>query len=244
MIPIQISNCPITGLERKLTYDFYWLTTSKQIIIRCYIDYYSNNIIVSNKIALKPYTRDLIAAENLVDASNGRILTQEDLEANKELINQIQKHEKWVIDNNNYQQYLLDKQSYEEEYEANRELIEDYYSKLNDHNIYLLYQQYYQDLENYNNLSEEDKINQEEPIRPTEEEIFEDVIVPEIPYIPQGVVWVPNPGEEPFNPTDPPITTIKEYDFYSMVVGNTQIILPNMLKQIILQRDTEGKFNI
>lgn len=67
---IQISDCPITGLQRKLTYDFYWLQSVRQIIIRCYVSHFDENELIENA-RIVSYYRDLVASDNLVNPNTG-----------------------------------------------------------------------------------------------------------------------------------------------------------------------------
>lgn len=65
---IIISNCPVTGLSRKLEYDFLILKQVKQIIIECTIRYYNadGNEIVTNGIT--SFKRSLVASDSKVNA--------------------------------------------------------------------------------------------------------------------------------------------------------------------------------
>lgn len=76
---IQISDCPITGLQRKLTYDFYWLTTIKQIIVNCHISHYQDDELINNA-RINNYDRQLVASDSLVNPVNGHIYTQQELD--------------------------------------------------------------------------------------------------------------------------------------------------------------------
>lgn len=64
---IQISNCPITGLARKLEYDFLILKKIKQIIIACTVYYIDSEGEIVNKNGLTPYKRDLVASDSKVN---------------------------------------------------------------------------------------------------------------------------------------------------------------------------------
>lgn len=75
---IAISNCPTTGLQRKVTYDFYWFVQARQIIIRCTITYFKDGDPVTD-VRLKPYVRDLVASDSYVDPQTGFVLTEADI---------------------------------------------------------------------------------------------------------------------------------------------------------------------
>lgn len=125
---ITISNCPITGLKRKLTYDFYWLSSQNKIVIQCYVNYYDESDNIIETAGIKSFQRCLTASDSLVDKTNGHIYT--DLELSE--------------------------------------------------------------------MSDEEKEQ----------------------------------------------NTMHEYDFYVYVLGITPLILPQLISQIILQRDSENKFDI
>lgn len=126
---ITISNCPLTGLQRKVNYNFHWFTKLKQIIIECEVHFFKNDIEVDST-RIKPYTRNLVASDSLVRNDTGQVLTPQE---------------------------ILD----------------------------------------FNQL--------------------------------------------PFTPT---YGLMEEYDFYAYVLGVTPIILPQLIEQIILVRDSENKFDI
>lgn len=70
---IQISNCPITGLTRKVRRNFLWYEIDRQIIIECFVSFYDSQ---GNKIEnerIKTYKRNLVASNSLVDF-NGVLL--------------------------------------------------------------------------------------------------------------------------------------------------------------------------
>jgi len=70
---IQISNCPVTGLIRKLEYDFLILKTVKQIIIDCTIHYFDNDGIMINSNRLSSYKKLLVASDSLVNSQTGEL---------------------------------------------------------------------------------------------------------------------------------------------------------------------------
>lgn len=64
---ITISNCPITGLTRKLEYDFLIMKQVKQIIIACTVYYIDVAGEIIDKNGLTPYKRDLVASDSKVN---------------------------------------------------------------------------------------------------------------------------------------------------------------------------------
>jgi len=95
---IQISNCPISGLERKLTYDFLWFQTNRQIIVRCFIEHFSGSISINNA-RINNYYRDLIASDSLVDASrNGWVLSQPEIDSHNVKLQEIATYEKYLTE--------------------------------------------------------------------------------------------------------------------------------------------------
>lgn len=72
---IQISNCPISGLTRKVEYNFLWYKLQRQIIIECFVSFFDAQ---GNKIEnerIKTYKRNLVASDSLVDF-NGVLLPE------------------------------------------------------------------------------------------------------------------------------------------------------------------------
>lgn len=174
---ITISNCPITGLKRKLTYDFYWLQSQRKIIIMCSIEHYDNNNNKVNNARIVNYQRALTASDSLVKLPTGELLTEEETT----------------------------------EFLAAKKLIDNYNVALTIYN---------QNMITYNALLTE--YNSHEP-------------------------RIGNPPSEPIAPVQPaalPFDAIEEYDFYVSVLGVTELILPNLIHQIILARDLQGKFDI
>ncbi len=82
---ITISNDPITGLKRKLTYDFYWLSSTRRIVIQCTITSYNELDEKVENARVKTYDVPLIASDSMVDPTNGHIYTPEELAADPEL---------------------------------------------------------------------------------------------------------------------------------------------------------------
>lgn len=70
---IQISNCPVTGLVRKLEYDFLILKTVRQIIIDCTVHYFNNQGVIVNSNGLKSYKRPLVASDSLINSQTGEL---------------------------------------------------------------------------------------------------------------------------------------------------------------------------
>ncbi len=69
---ITISNCPVTGLERKVDYDFHWLKTQKQVIISCVVSHYKDGEKVQAKSVIDLHV-DLLADNGTkVDSATGQ----------------------------------------------------------------------------------------------------------------------------------------------------------------------------
>lgn len=87
MTPINISNCPTTGLTRKITsYDFLWFQELEQIIVDCKISYYNISGSIVSSLTNNPNSgrKKLIASDTLVDpTNNGSFLTEEQIQHNK-----------------------------------------------------------------------------------------------------------------------------------------------------------------
>jgi hypothetical protein len=76
---IQISNCPDTGLVRKVVKkDLYKLETCRQVILRCLITHFKDGVAVENG-RIHSYSKDLVASDSLVNPSTGVLLTPEQL---------------------------------------------------------------------------------------------------------------------------------------------------------------------
>lgn len=227
---IQISNDPISGLTRKVEYDFYWFRSTKQIIIDCMVYYYKDGEKI-NDIRLKPYNRKLVASDSLVNPQTGEVLTDEQIIEWNNIKNIYNQYQNKLSDyNTNYNQYLI--------------LLNEYNNFLENmpENQQELLDQYEIDYENYLILLEQYNIDYQEFLNNPE------LSEPEAPISPEPIY---NPLEpiEPENPTLSPEpinlpALIEEYDFYAYVLGITPIIIPDMLSNIILLRDFQGKFNI
>jgi hypothetical protein len=193
---ISISNCPVTGLERKVEYDFHWFTRSRQIIVKCTVDYYKDGVPVTGLQRIKPYTRDLVASDSLVNPQTGEILSPAQIE----------------------------------DYRVNKTALDAYQSAVAVYDSAMLI--YANQLAAYEaaviaygeamSASPQNPLNLPNPVPP---------IVPFASPVPSPM---PEPGPAP----------IEEYDFYTMVLGVTPVILPDLLEQIILLRDSQGKFDI
>lgn len=85
---ITISNCPITGLKRKLTYDFYWLQSQSKIVIMCYIHHYNDEDVLISNARIVSYQKALTASDSLVDPMTGHIYTPEELLTEPESISE------------------------------------------------------------------------------------------------------------------------------------------------------------
>jgi hypothetical protein len=81
MTPISISNCPITGLNRKVTnYDFLWSTKDKKIVIRCMVSHFNEADELIENSRILSYVRDLVASDSKVNPETGALLTIEELQ--------------------------------------------------------------------------------------------------------------------------------------------------------------------
>lgn len=70
---IAISSCPITGLKRKLDYNFLIYKSIKQIIIECNISHYDINNVHINNARINDYGRPLVASNDKVNATTGEL---------------------------------------------------------------------------------------------------------------------------------------------------------------------------
>lgn len=292
---INISNCPVTNLNRKLDYQFLWLKTQQKIIIRCWVSHYKDNNLVENA-AIKSFVRELIASDSLVNPINGVLLTEQQINDYNEAFALEQAYPGLVLEyqsqletyNTQMVSYSADMLTYNtamSAYSANvityqaqiAQIDEDYASALveyqNDYSSYTATTAQYQsdyaafqlaqtvyeaDLAQYQidfSAWLLDQENLPQPVAPTEPTapIFPmDLEEPTIPIkasYPEPPIQPELPIEptEPTEPIEPPsagVAPIAEYDFYAYVLGVTPIILPDLLQQIILLRDQEGKFNI
>lgn len=223
---INISNCPISGLERKVEYDFYWLKRAKQIIVKCVVYYYKDGVQVEGVTRLKPYIRDLVASNSLVNPVNGQVLTPEEIS----------------VYNTARQNYL----SYQAALVAYTSAMDVYNTNLEEYNIAFaqyqsdlavyngLYAQYVVDLAAYNDAMAQSPQNPENLELPTP---------PNPPIQPEAPSMPTDPAVSP-EPVSPGPALMEEYDWYTMVLGVTPIVLPNLLTSIVLSRDVQGKFNI
>lgn len=225
---ISISNCPITGLQRKVEYDFFWYKKSRQIIIKCYVDYYKDGITVTENVTrLQPYVRNLIASDSLVNSATGVLMTQEQIDqyttdtATLNVYNTaLQLYNAAIpVYNSAMTQYNTNFAAYQIAVTVYDAAMIEYQAAITAYNEAML-------------LEPPNPENLELPIAsPTPP------IVPLQPLAPVAPI-APNPMPEP-GPAP-----MQEYDFYTYVLGVQPLILPQLIENIILLRDTEGKFNI
>lgn len=75
---INISNCPDTGLKRKITAkDFYKFESVQQVILRCHISHYNQQDEKVENARVKSYYKDLVASDLWCDATTGALWTPE-----------------------------------------------------------------------------------------------------------------------------------------------------------------------
>ena len=225
---LEITNCPNSGLVRKLDYQFFWLKLNRKIIIQCHVSHYKRDqslyeayqvalsaytqnpsgatMPVENydtkieNLAIKTFAKELVASDTLVNPATGAILTQDQLTSYYNSVSAYQTYE------SNYAQFEDQTVAY---------------------NTYLTDVATYQsDLEAYQIAYSAwtENTGSTMPIPPIE----------------------PLVVTEPVEPIEPPLpgpAPIQEYDFYTTVLGVTPIILPNLIEDIIRVRDLEGKFN-
>lgn len=79
---INISNCPLTGLQRKLTYDFYWLSSAKQIVINCTVQHFNEGEKIETA-GIRKFQKSLTASDTLVDKRDGHFLSKEEIDNDK-----------------------------------------------------------------------------------------------------------------------------------------------------------------
>lgn len=215
---ISISNCPISGLERKVEYDFYWYTNARQIIVRCTVHYYKDGQPVTGLSRIKSYVRDLVASDSKVNPQDGTILTDQEVTAYENALSA-------------YNSYVLAQATYEADILEYNAAYSTYVTNLAAFNA--AYDEYNTLLAAYNeamSMSPQNPDNLEEPIQPA-------LQLPVAPTAPTDPTLSPEP-------THPGPAPIAEYDFYAFVLGVQPLILPNLIQQIILLRDSQGKFDI
>lgn len=75
---INISNCPDTGLTRKIEFrDLHKLESVKQVILRCWFAYFKPNGERVTKQPLKQYC-DLVASDSYCDPQTGRVWSDQE----------------------------------------------------------------------------------------------------------------------------------------------------------------------
>lgn len=73
---IKISNNPkAPTLQRKLTYDFYWLSSQKKIVIMCFISHYNDLDELVDGSGISSYQKPLTASDTLVKVPSGEFLS-------------------------------------------------------------------------------------------------------------------------------------------------------------------------
>lgn len=225
---LEITNCPNSGLVRKLDYQFFWLKLNRKIIIQCHVSHYKRDqdlfeayelalsahtqnptgttMPVQNydtkieNMAIKTFVKELVASDTLVNPTTGVILTQEQLNTYYNTVS-------------NYQAYEANYAQFEAQTAAYNTYLTNLSTYQSDLAAYLI--AYSAWTANTGNTM---------PIPPTPPiEVLEPV--------------------EPVEPTVPGPAPIQEYDFYTSVLGVTPLILPHLIEDIIVARDLEGKFN-
>ena len=78
-IRVEISNDPLTGFKRQLTYDIYLLQSQRSITVRCIVDSLDGQGNVINNSRVSSYMRELVASDNLVNNQTGEKYTQPEL---------------------------------------------------------------------------------------------------------------------------------------------------------------------
>lgn len=225
---LEISNCPDSGLVRKVDHQFFWLKLNRKIMIQCHVSHYKRDpdLFEAYQVALSAYTenptgttkpvenydtkvenlaiktfiKELVASDTLVNPTNGVILTQEQLDTYYNSVSTYQAYE------TSYAQFQLQTTAY------NNYLTDlaTYQSDLDAY--YIAYSAWTANTGNTMPVP---------PIQPIE--VIEPV--------------------EPIEPPTPGLAPMQEYDFYTYVLGVTPIILPDLIESIITARDLEGKFN-
>lgn len=244
---ISISNCPITGLQRKVDYEFFWYKRSRQIIIQCYIDYYKDDVVATANITrLKPYKRALVASDTLVNSQTGVIMTPEQISNYHYATGILNDYNLQLQMYNNsipiYEAAMITYNAALTQYNLD---VADYNTAMTQYNIdntayTAAMEQYDIDMAEYMaamQLSPPNPENLPQPVMP---------IAPMMPVAPVAPVQPiePVPPVEPSPLPVPGPAPIEEYDFYATVLGIQPLILPTLLENIILLRDSEGKFNI
>lgn len=86
---IDISNCPISGLKRKvISKKLIWDEAVRQVIIDCRIGYFKqDNTQITDSERYKPYNKPLVASDSLVNPLTGVLLTTQQVLDYKNNIN-------------------------------------------------------------------------------------------------------------------------------------------------------------
>lgn len=229
---IQISSDPITKLDRKLDYQFMWLKTNRQIIVKCFISHYDVTGSLVENAAIKTFEKPLIASDSLVDPlNNGRILTPEEVILHKSQMNDIEYYKQNIItyssSMSNYSSSLSEYYNLSSSYVEN---VTNYSSSLATYNTE--YPNYVLNFNNWMVSYSALPVNERPPV-PVSPHLPAMPLVPSIPVEPTAPIF----------PGYPTIFAIEEYDFYVFVLGNNPIILYDVIEMIVHMRDSEGKFN-
>jgi hypothetical protein len=82
---IAISNCPDSGLARKvIKKDLYILESARQVVLKCHVGYFDENGELIKRKGIQNYTVDLVASDSPVNPNTGQVLTPQQL-ANPDL---------------------------------------------------------------------------------------------------------------------------------------------------------------
>jgi len=75
---INISDCPKTGLKRKVDYDFYWnRITKKEVIISCVVKRFNQDDTEFTSAGIVSYLRELKATTDTpVNPNTGEVLSE------------------------------------------------------------------------------------------------------------------------------------------------------------------------
>lgn len=80
---VNISNCPVTGLKRKVVNrDLIIRNLSRQVILECLVGYFDTNDLEIVANGISRYTRNLVASTDKVNPQTGVTLTEQQLTNN------------------------------------------------------------------------------------------------------------------------------------------------------------------